>query len=183
MYRALAGALAGHDDPGKSCLSISRSGELACVLGLTQTEIVEADYPEHSLLALRFPDASFDFCVSDQVFEHLEGNPFAAMAESFRVLRPGGHAVHTTCFINPVHHHPGDFWRFTPEALELMCRTSGGTVISTGSWGNKEAVALVGMGLNRTKIPLDERRPLHRIAVENDPKWPIVTWMVGRKPG
>lgn len=182
MYRRLSGSLAAHDAPSKSCLSISRSGELARVLGLNATRIVEAGYPQHSLLALDFPDAAFDFCVSDQVFEHIAGNPFDAMKESLRVVGPGGFAVHTTCFINPVHRHPGDFWRFTPEALALMCERSGGIVVSTGGWGNKEALALVQAGLNRVRIPLDATHPLHGIAVADDPQWPIVTWLVARKP-
>ena len=71
------------------CLSISGSERLAAVLGMRAAKIVEARYPEHTMLALRFPDDSFDACVSDQVLEHVEGNPFDAVRESFRVVRPG----------------------------------------------------------------------------------------------
>lgn len=182
MYLQLAGALTAHDGPSKSCLAVSDSGRLAGVLGLDAAEIVNVSFPDHSLLALRFLEGSFDFCVSDQVLHHVEGNPFEAIRESLRVLRPGGFAVHTSAFINPVYREPPDFWRFTPDALALMCRSSGGIVVSTGAWGNKEALALVQLGLRRIKIPLDPQHPLHRIAVANDPEWPIVTWLVAQKP-
>ncbi len=43
--------------------------------------------------ALPFEDDSFDFIVSDQVFEHVQ-NPEAACAEIARVLRPGGLSIH-----------------------------------------------------------------------------------------
>jgi SAM-dependent methyltransferase len=51
-----------------------------------------------SLLALNFADESFDFVMCDQVLEHVEGDPQLAFDETWRVLRPGGIAIHTTVF-------------------------------------------------------------------------------------
>jgi SAM-dependent methyltransferase len=182
MYRALSNVLARHDGADKRCLAISRSARLAQVLGLLRAEIIETTYPETTLLALPFAAAEFDFCVSDQVLHHVEGDPVAAVRESLRVVRPSGFAVHTTCFVNPASPDIGDYWRFSPEALALLCRLAGGEVVSTGRWGNKEALSLVQLGLNRLKVPLDPAHSLHRIATANDPRWPIVTWIVARKP-
>ena len=42
---------------------------------------------------------------------------------------------------------------------------------------------LVMSGLRGIRVPLDERHPVHRIATENDPKWPIHTWVIARKEG
>jgi SAM-dependent methyltransferase len=134
------------------------------------------------MLTLAFDDAAFDFCVSDQVLEHVEGNPFDAVAESLRVVRPGGWVVHTTCLMNPVHQAPGDFWRFTPDALALLCRSAGAIEIETGSWGNRSALALTQVGLRMVKIPLDPAHPLHRIATASERDWPIHTWVMARKP-
>jgi SAM-dependent methyltransferase len=183
MYAALSDRLAAHDGLTKKCLSISGSSRIARVMGLKAAKIVEAAYPEHSMLALGFADAAFDFCVSDQVLEHVEGDPFEAVRESFRVVAPGGFVVHASCLLNPVHREPGDFWRFTPDALALLCRTAGGTVIEAASWGNREALALTQVGIRMQKVPADPRHPLHRIAIANDPNWPIHTWVVARKPG
>src|SRR5688572_31467051 len=94
-------------------LSISRSTNLVGLLGLRPSEIVEADYPAFNILSLELPSESFDFVLSDQVLEHIEGSPQQAIDECLRVLKPGGIAIHTTCFINPIHGSPKDFWRFT----------------------------------------------------------------------
>ncbi len=183
MYQALAERLATHDRLRRRCLAISSSAHLARVLGLRAARIVDAGYPEHTMLALRFADASFDVCVSDQVLEHVEGNPFDAVRETFRVVKPGGFVVHTTCLLNPVHREPGDFWRFTPDALALLCRSAGGIVEEAASWGSREALLLTEIGLRTVKIPEESSHPLHQLAVKNDPDWPIHTWVVARKPG
>jgi SAM-dependent methyltransferase len=182
MYEALAGRLAAADSATASCLSISASNRLARILGLGSAGLVGARYPEHSLLALRFEDGTFDACVSDQVLEHVEGNPFEAVKESLRVVRPGGFVVHTTCLVNPVHGYPGDFWRFTPEALALLCEAAGASEIETGGWGNKTALRLVLAGARGTPVPLDPSHPMHQIAVRSDRTWLIHTWVVARKP-
>jgi SAM-dependent methyltransferase len=161
-------------------LSISHSVNLCDCLGLRPASVTEADYPEHNILSLRFPDESFDFILSDQVLEHVEGNPQRAVDESWRVLRPGGIAVHTTCFINPIHGARTDFWRFSPAALRLMGRNFG-RILDCDGWGNFEAWLLIRNGLRWVGIPHAPWHPLHRIATKNDPEWPIVTWLVAQK--
>src|SRR5882672_10130836 len=144
-------------------LSISHSANLADLLGLQPTETVEANYPDHDMLSLKFPDGSFDFVLSDQVLEHVEGNPQQAIDECHRVLKPGGIAVHTTCFINPVHGSPNDFWRFTPEALCLLHR-SWPKVIEHGGWGNFDVWSIAEDGLRFEGVPHARWHPLHRVA-------------------
>ena len=180
MYRRLEEV--GHSFPsrGGRVLTISRSSHLCNLLGLRPESVTEADFPEHNLLSLKFPDESFDFVLSDQVLEHIEGNPQQAIDESWRVLRPGGIAVHTTCFINPVHEAPNDYWRFTPMALRLLTRRFT-RIIECDGWGTFEAWLLVRDGMRWDGIPHATWHPLHRIAVRNDPAWPIVTWVVAQK--
>lgn len=161
-------------------LAISHSANLAELLGIEPTEVVTANYPEFDFLRLALPDESFDFVLSDQVLEHVEGNPQHAIDESHRVLRPGGVAIHTTCFINPVHGAPKDFWRFTPGALALLHK-GWSDIIAVGGWGNQPVWSVVRDGLRYTGVPHARWHPLHRIAVKNDPRWPIVTWVIARK--
>ena len=182
MYSELSERLAAHDGLNRRCLSVSHSNVLARILGFRTARLVDASYPEHTMFALDFEDAAFDACVSDQVLEHVEGDPFDAVKESFRVVRPGGYVVHATCLLNPIHREPGDFWRFTPDALNLLCRAAGAGEIETASWGNRRALVLTQVGVRSHKVPLDETHPLHRIAIANDPLWPILTWVVARKP-
>ena len=161
-------------------LSISDSSNLIDILGITATSSADANYPEHNLLCLNFPDRSFDFVLSDQVLEHVEGDPQQAIDESWRVLRPGGIAVHTTCFINPIHHVPKDYWRFTPDALRLLGKNFS-RIIDCDGWGNFEAWLFIRDGLRFDGIPHAKWHPLHKLAVRNEPDWPIVTWIILEK--
>lgn len=181
MYRTLRGKLAELDGDGVRCLSISGSQSLLQQLGFRKASITEAKYPEHNILSLGFEDGTFDVCASDQVLEHVEGDPFAAVRETVRVVRVGGLIVHTTCFINPVHYGPKDLWRFSPEGLETIMRAAGCEIELSGGWGNKEAWAYIDLGFRGRPIPDNEANPIFRLATENDPKLPITTWVMGRK--
>lgn len=54
-----------------------------------------------------------------ETLEHVK-NPLLAMAEVCRVLQPGGLVVISSCMDFPVHEHPADYWRFTPQAFDLL---------------------------------------------------------------
>ncbi len=54
-----------------------------------------------------------------ETLEHVR-NPLQAMAEAFRVLRPGGLVVISSCMDFPVHEHPADYWRFPPQGFDLL---------------------------------------------------------------
>ena len=161
-------------------LSISHSQKLCQLLNIKPRTLIEANYPDHNFLSLQFPDETFDFIFSDQVLEHVEGDPQQAIDESWRVLRPGGIALHTTCLINPIHDAPNDYWRFTPAALRLLARKFS-RIIDCGGWGNFAAWPLIRDGLRFDGIPHAKWHPLHRIAINNDPEWPITTWIVAQK--
>lgn len=182
MYQKLADQFAGMDSSSSRCLSISHSVFFGKILGLRNTQIVEANYPQHNIIDLQsFKDEEFDFCISDQVFEHIEGDPFTAFKETARVVRPGGLICHTTCFVTEIHGAPSDFWRFTPGALSLLANSSACEVVDIGSWGNREAWALINAGYRMAKIPDDPANPLYQLAMRNEVEWPIVTWIIARK--
>lgn len=163
-----------------SVLSISHSADLCEVPGLDRAKVQEANHPDVTVLDLPFADESFDYVISDQVLEHVEGDPFLAVAETLRVVRPGGFVVHTTCFMNPVHGSPGDFWRFTPQALSLLVGDKA-DVVESGAWGNPFVWMVAALGLRYTPVPHARWHPLHRVATSNNVDWPVVTWIVARK--
>lgn len=179
MYQRLARYKAERAS-GQRVLAISRSRVLAELLGFDRTQITDCSYPAENLLSLSYGDGLFDACVSDQVLEHIEGNPFVGVAESFRVVKSGGLVCHTTCFINPLHSAPGDYWRFTPNALALLVGERG-RVIELGSWGNAFVWPYCAMGLRFCPIPLCRVHPAHFLANWNDERWAIVTWVIAEK--
>lgn len=167
--------------PGDArALTISNSENLAKRIGFTDSQITDAAYPEYTMFDLPFADAEFDAVVSDQILEHLEGDPQDAIDETFRVLKPGGLALHTTCFINPMHACPNDFWRFTPQALELLT-SKHGEIIDVGGWGNPYVWVYSALGLRFLPVPKSRWHPGHWVATKNDPKWLITTWVLVRK--
>jgi SAM-dependent methyltransferase len=182
MYRALFQCLATFDAPDRRVLSISNSVHFGRnILGLKTAQYTEANYPAHNMLELKFADASFDACISDQVLEHIEGSPFVATQETCRVIKPGGYVCHTTCFVNEIHGAPKDFWRFTPAALELLVRAGGCEPIEIGGWGNREVWALIKSGFRFEGVPNDPKNPIHQLAVQNELDWPLVVWVLARK--
>lgn len=161
-------------------LSISESQYLAKLLGYNDNQITDLTYPDVNILNLPVKNEEFDAVVSDQVLEHIEGNPYDAFAETFRILKLGGIALHTTCFINPIHATPNDFWRFTPDALKLLtCEY--GEIIDIGGWGNPFIWVHNALGLRFEKIPHASWHPGHWVATKNFNRWPIVTWVLARK--
>jgi SAM-dependent methyltransferase len=74
--------------------------------------------------ALPFEDDSFDTVVSFHVLEHVD-DPWAAVREIHRVLRPGGHVVLGLPFMWGLHEAPRDFYRFTEFGLRHVLRTAG----------------------------------------------------------
>jgi hypothetical protein len=101
--------------------------------------------------------------------------------ESLRVAKPGGWIVHTTCFLNFMHQLPLDFWRFTPQSLELLVKHCGAEVVTSGGWGNRAAWTYMQLGYRDAKVPEVKGNPVFELARKNEKKWPVHTWIVARK--
>ena len=161
-------------------LAVSGSAVLTRIVAPHAT-IEEVFYPEHNILSLPFADATFDLVVTDQVLEHVEGDPFLAVEECRRVLKKGGIAIHVTPFLIQIHGYPSDYWRFTPDGLALLCGRHSEVLLKDG-WGNRYLWLLSWAGvLFGYKVPLGTWHPYHRIAVMNEPNYPVTTWVVARK--
>jgi SAM-dependent methyltransferase len=66
-------------------------------------------------------DNSVDCVIAANVLEHVE-QPHVCMAEFYRVIKPGGIVYIDTPFIFPFHAAPNDFYRFSHNGLEILCR-------------------------------------------------------------
>ena len=167
-----------HIDDG---VALSIGGSLTLTKELcSDTKISEANYPDQSWLCLPYPDNTFDLVVSDQVLEHVAGDPQQAIDESYRVTKPGGIVVHTTCLMNGIHNHPGDYWRFTLAGLELLHHQFS-QIIACDGWGNSWVQLMYWLNLRFEPIPKVDWHPLNALVRQNNPLEPIVVWIVARK--
>jgi SAM-dependent methyltransferase len=67
------------------------------------------------------PDQTAGTVLAFDTLEHVE-YPHKAMAEVHRIVKPGGMAVISSVMNFPVHEHPSDYWRFTPEAFRSLLK-------------------------------------------------------------
>jgi SAM-dependent methyltransferase len=69
--------------------------------------------------ALPYPDGSIGTVIAMNTFEHVP-RFWRGFEEIYRVLRPDGAVLVSCPFFFHIHHHPSDYWRFTPEAFDLL---------------------------------------------------------------
>jgi SAM-dependent methyltransferase len=65
------------------------------------------------------PDESIGLVLNCESLEHIQ-NPQKAIDEIHRVLRPNGLLILTTVMHFKIHRAPKDYWRFTPDGIELL---------------------------------------------------------------
>jgi SAM-dependent methyltransferase len=180
MYDQISKFAANLDLNG-TVLNISHSYDLARELGLSFDKMTNADYPDVSVFALPYPDASFDWVISDQCFEHFVGDPQAAMNETLRVLKPGGQLVHTTCFMTGYHGSAGqleDYWRFSPTGLKFLCRAA--TESHADGIGHPLSNFLNSF-FSFDPVPVATWHPVHWILRLNSPGHPSMVWVWAKK--
>ena len=66
-------------------------------------------------------DESIGLVLNLESLEHIP-YPQKAIDEIYRVLKPEGLLILTTVMHFKIHHAPKDYWRFTPEGIELLLR-------------------------------------------------------------
>lgn len=162
-------------------LGISGIKNFYSLINMEESKLTETIYPDVDMQDLPFKDRQFDFVICDQVIEHIV-NPAKAIDESYRVLKKGGIIVYTTCFMNYIHGCPIDLWRFSPDALEYLCKDFS-KIFQAEGWGNRIALLLCLMyeRFRFMNIPDNKWSLRHLIATWNEKSYPIVTWVVARK--
>lgn len=180
MYREISRFFAEEPRFGK-VLAVSGAGTLFPMFDTSRCALTETRYPEWDLMSLPSADGEYDYILSDQVLEHV-ADPFKAAEESRRVLRPGGYAIHTTCFMDRIHPNPSDYWRFSCEALKVLHRNYS-EVVQCGSWGNRWVYILSSLSRRFRFLPVPESgwSPVRSLALLDDPNFPVVTWIIARK--
>ena len=70
---------------------------------------------------LPLADNTFDCAFCTGTFEHIR-DPWQAVRELHRVLKPGGMLHVDAPFMQAFHLDPVDYWRFTVDGLRLLCK-------------------------------------------------------------
>lgn len=151
-----------------------------------RTHVEISSYPGVDIMNIPKQDDSVECLVADQVLEHVK-NPFSAINEVYRVLKPGGLAIITTCLMNPVHYAsaadqelgvPQDFWRFTPQGLRILFDKFDNIIQCRGHGDFKFLYHC--MSGYRDKI-ITPGSSLEKIANGDDGKTYLHVWIVARK--
>ncbi len=83
--------------------------------------------------ALTFADESVGTVICLETLEHVS-DPLRAVQEMHRVLKPGGVLAISSLMFFPIHAHPWDYWRFTPEGFELLLRPFESSLVVAQGW-------------------------------------------------
>ncbi len=70
------------------------------------------------------PDGSQDFLLLTNVLEHLYDYR-TCLAETYRVLKPGGRLIGAVPYLHKIHPDPDDFFRYSESSLRRMFREAG----------------------------------------------------------
>jgi SAM-dependent methyltransferase len=119
-------------------------------------------------------DVKYDLIIAEQVFEHLL-YPHRAARNVYDMLKPNGYFLITTPFLIKVHLFPVDCTRWTDTGLKYFLEEAGfdRDMITTGAWGNLEAVV---SNLNQWTAYLPG---IH--SLKNEQEYPTVVWGLARK--
>lgn len=139
--------------------------------------ILIPDYPEVDIQDMPYEDNMFDYVISDQVLEHVM-RPWVAVNEIYRVLKPGGLNVLTTCLMNYVHGVPDDYFRFTPDGLRSLCGDFSRIEVCDGH-GNLDFIVKVLTG--KRKKPVVVGSSLAKEACISDNKNLYLVWIIAQK--
>ena len=83
--------------------------------------------------ALTFADDSVGTIICLETLEHVR-DPIRAVEEMHRVLKPGGVLAISSLMFFPIHAHPWDYWRFTPEGFEQLLAPFESSFVVAQGW-------------------------------------------------
>jgi SAM-dependent methyltransferase len=114
---------------------------------------------------LSFADNSVGTVLCVEVLEHV-ANPLRAVQEIHRVLAPGGVAAFSSQMFFPIHAHPWDYWRFTPEGFGLVLQPFESSLVVPVGF-ELMPMNVFGVGVKKANFPLAlEKLPRVRAAKE-----------------
>ncbi len=141
--------------------------------------------------ALPLADASVGTVIAMNTFEHVP-RFWRGFEEVYRVLRPDGALLVSCPFYFHIHSYPSDYWRFTPEALELLLHAYPSKLVG---WHGpaKRPAGVWALALREGQAPISPRQfEQYRARLERYARQPLPwrrriryrlgRWLCGRGP-
>jgi SAM-dependent methyltransferase len=171
LYERLRVQLTARLPPGGRELRVLELGGSNGVVALMLPHVryeVAPNWPEVDVQDLAaYAAGAYDAVVIDNVLEHVP-RPERAVEEIRRILRDGGLCICLTPFMVRVHDYPGDYWRFTEAGLRHLFERYAGVEVE--GWGNRFTLRTT---LRHGWLSARNTRRLLKVALWNDPDWPI----------
>ncbi len=141
--------------------------------------------------ALPQPDASVGTVLAMNTFEHVP-RFWRGFEEIYRVLRPDGVLLVSCPFYFHIHGYPRDYWRFTPEALDLLLQGYPSKIMGRHGPARRPA-SVWALAFREDRPPITPaqferyRHLMHRYARQPLPwarKWRyrLGRWLCGQRP-
>jgi SAM-dependent methyltransferase len=159
----------------KLAYTFNRDPELEFIVRQSETYL---PYPEYDLHTIgdKFKE-EFDFFLFSQTLEHLY-NPFKAVAEIYKTLKPGGYVFTSVPTLNIPHGTPIHYGGFNPMGLAMLFKTNGFDIVEIGQWGNYEYIQR--LWSDHEHLGYDQLN--HDNVVTNEERNVCQCWILARKP-
>lgn len=114
-----------------------------------------------------------DFFVFNQTIDHLY-NPFIAIENLYKYIKPGGYLFTTTPTVNVPHMTPIHYNQYNLMGLSILMMSVGFEIVEVGQWGNYDYIC---------KLFKDHKWPdAYEVGHENQEKNVVQSWILVRKP-
>jgi len=176
-YPLLAKDLEQFNRPGLKVIEFGGSNKILTNFLPEVTYEIAPNYPEVDIQNLRtYPENGYDLVLLDQILEHVE-NPFRAVEEIRRILKPGGSMIAAVPFLVYIHPTPDDFWRFTESGIRKLCENF--SQVDVRAWGNRVAMQIINKyGFD---ITMRQAKALLGFSYRNEKNFPIIYWFLAQK--
>lgn len=140
---------------------------------------ISTSYPEIDIMDLSIlKDESYNFVITDQVLEHV-ANPWKAMEEMHKKLKPEGIIINTSCSFNP-YHTEHDCFRFTVDGFKYIHEAFFDKILLLDYWGNREAIAAF-VKDNYKNFDVRTSSEALELATRKEREWQWVVWCIAQK--
>jgi SAM-dependent methyltransferase len=134
------------------------------------------NYPPYDLHTLDHVE-QYDFFLFNQTIEHLH-NPFLAVQNIYRSLKPGGCVFTSVPTLNIPHMMPSHFNGYTPMGLAMLFKNCNFEVLEIGQWGNYDYI----QQLFQTHSWPDYQQLQRNGKITNEERNVCQCWILARKP-